>query len=180
MEIFQKICLCLFNFIIQTSWSNLNSMFVINKKKNNSKTVHIFYNLQNEPTFHSEEMLVNLVIGRECFVGLSIFLVYDFTPQVTSHVPTWCRYPEFGYWLNQTGRPMIYACSWPVYQTYSGMQVCSAHAQNVQCTQCAELQRALICRTMCRDSIPVCLLSLWCADFSHIGTYAKNLSWYIR
>lgn len=31
-------------------------------------------------------------------------------------------YPEFGYWLNQTGRPMIYACSWPVYQTYSGMR----------------------------------------------------------
>jgi alpha-N-acetylgalactosaminidase len=31
-------------------------------------------------------------------------------------------YPEFGYWLNQTGRPMIYACSWPVYQTYSGMK----------------------------------------------------------
>lgn len=30
-------------------------------------------------------------------------------------------YPEFGFWLNQTGRPMIYACSWPVYQTYSGM-----------------------------------------------------------
>jgi alpha-N-acetylgalactosaminidase len=30
-------------------------------------------------------------------------------------------YPEFGYWLNKTGRPMIYACSWPVYQTYSGM-----------------------------------------------------------
>jgi alpha-N-acetylgalactosaminidase len=32
-------------------------------------------------------------------------------------------YPEFGYWLNKTGRPMIYACSWPVYQTYSGMTV---------------------------------------------------------
>ena len=32
-------------------------------------------------------------------------------------------YPEFGYYLNQTGRPMIYACSWPVYQTYSGMTV---------------------------------------------------------
>jgi len=30
-------------------------------------------------------------------------------------------YQEFGYWLNQTGRPMIYSCSWPVYQTYSGM-----------------------------------------------------------
>lgn len=31
-------------------------------------------------------------------------------------------YPEFGYWLNKTDRPMIYACSWPVYQTYSGMK----------------------------------------------------------
>jgi len=30
-------------------------------------------------------------------------------------------YPEFGFHLNRTGRPMIYACSWPVYQTYSGM-----------------------------------------------------------
>ena len=32
-------------------------------------------------------------------------------------------YPEFGYYLNATGRPMVYACSWPVYQTYSGMTV---------------------------------------------------------
>ena len=32
-------------------------------------------------------------------------------------------YPEFGFHLNRTGRPMIYACSWPVYQTYSGMTV---------------------------------------------------------
>ncbi|QQP38702.1 AlphaNacetylgalactosaminidaselike, partial [Caligus rogercresseyi] len=31
-------------------------------------------------------------------------------------------YPEFGYYLNRTGRPMIYSCSWPVYQTYSGMK----------------------------------------------------------
>lgn len=31
-------------------------------------------------------------------------------------------YPEFGYWLQQTKRPMIYACSWPVYQIYSGMK----------------------------------------------------------
>ena len=28
------------------------------------------------PTFHSEERLVNLVRGRECFAGLSILLVY--------------------------------------------------------------------------------------------------------
>lgn len=32
-------------------------------------------------------------------------------------------YPEFGYYLNQTGRPMIYSCSWPVYQIYAGIQV---------------------------------------------------------
>jgi hypothetical protein len=32
-------------------------------------------------------------------------------------------YPDFGYYLNATGRPMLYSCSWPVYQTYSGMTV---------------------------------------------------------
>lgn len=31
-------------------------------------------------------------------------------------------YPEFGRNLNYTGRPMIYSCSWPVYQIYSGIQ----------------------------------------------------------
>jgi alpha-N-acetylgalactosaminidase len=31
-------------------------------------------------------------------------------------------YPEFGYYLNQTGRAMMYSCSWPVYQIYAGMQ----------------------------------------------------------
>ncbi|XP_075168178.1 alpha-N-acetylgalactosaminidase isoform X2 [Haematobia irritans] len=29
-------------------------------------------------------------------------------------------YPEFGRLLNRTGRPMIYSCSWPVYQEYEG------------------------------------------------------------
>lgn len=32
-------------------------------------------------------------------------------------------YPEFGYHLNQTGKAMIYSCSWPVYQIYAGMKV---------------------------------------------------------
>uniref|UniRef100_T1JHV1 Alpha-galactosidase n=1 Tax=Strigamia maritima TaxID=126957 RepID=T1JHV1_STRMM len=30
-------------------------------------------------------------------------------------------YPEMGRLLNRTGRPMIYSCSWPFYQIYSGM-----------------------------------------------------------
>ncbi|CAG9762547.1 unnamed protein product [Ceutorhynchus assimilis] len=30
-------------------------------------------------------------------------------------------YPEFGYYLNRTGRQMLYSCSWPVYQIYAGM-----------------------------------------------------------
>ncbi|XP_033219390.1 alpha-N-acetylgalactosaminidase-like isoform X2 [Belonocnema kinseyi] len=30
-------------------------------------------------------------------------------------------YPEFGKYLNKTGRPMVYSCSWPVYQTYNNM-----------------------------------------------------------
>lgn len=32
-------------------------------------------------------------------------------------------YPEFGRFLNKTGRPMVYSCSWPVYQEYEGLMV---------------------------------------------------------
>lgn len=32
-------------------------------------------------------------------------------------------YPEFGRHLNNTGRQMIYSCSWPVYQIYAGINV---------------------------------------------------------
>lgn len=30
-------------------------------------------------------------------------------------------YPEMGFYMNKTGRSMIYSCSWPFYQIYSGM-----------------------------------------------------------
>lgn len=32
-------------------------------------------------------------------------------------------YPEFGYYLNRTGRPIVYSCSWPFYQLVSSMKV---------------------------------------------------------
>ena len=47
----------------------------VNKFTTDQAIKHCF-SLQNHPTFHSEEMLVNLARGRECFVGLSILLVY--------------------------------------------------------------------------------------------------------
>lgn len=31
-------------------------------------------------------------------------------------------YSEFGKYLNNTGKPMVYSCSWPVYQIYAGIQ----------------------------------------------------------
>ncbi|EDV99462.1 alpha-N-acetylgalactosaminidase [Drosophila grimshawi] len=31
-------------------------------------------------------------------------------------------YSEFGRHLNSTGKPMVYSCSWPVYQIYAGIQ----------------------------------------------------------
>ena len=49
------------------------------KAKTNPLTVQIFFNLQNYPLFHSEELMVNLVRGRECFVGLSILLSRVYT-----------------------------------------------------------------------------------------------------
>ncbi|XKL64048.1 hypothetical protein PGB90_004134 [Kerria lacca] len=32
-------------------------------------------------------------------------------------------YPEFGKYLNNTGRPIVYSCSWPAYQEYAGMKI---------------------------------------------------------
>lgn len=32
-------------------------------------------------------------------------------------------YPEFGRYLNATGRPMVYSCSWPAYQENAGMKI---------------------------------------------------------
>lgn len=39
-------------------------------------------------------------------------------------------YPDFGRHLNNTGRPMIYSCSWPVYQIYAGISVSMNHFPN--------------------------------------------------
>ena len=46
-------------------------IFLKTKNKNKPLTVKNILNLQNHPIFHSEERLVNVVRGIECFVGLS-------------------------------------------------------------------------------------------------------------
>ena len=61
-------------FKIQTSWTNLNSRIYLKLKIIN--WLYTFFNLQNHPTLHPEERLVNLERGRGCFVCLSILLVY--------------------------------------------------------------------------------------------------------
>ena len=43
-------------------------------------TAQIFFYLQITNTFRSQERLVNIARGRECFVGLSnILFIYDLT-----------------------------------------------------------------------------------------------------
>jgi len=34
-------------------------------------------------------------------------------------------FPQFGKYLNETGRPIIYSCCWPFYQEGKGMHVSS-------------------------------------------------------
>lgn len=36
-------------------------------------------------------------------------------------------YILFGEFMNKTGRPMLYSCSWPVYQEYNGIMVGVQH-----------------------------------------------------
>ena len=69
--------------VIQTSWTKLNPII------NYSLTVKT---LHNHPIFHSEERLVNLVRGRECFVGLSTYCTtYIISLLWLSYCwPAWC------------------------------------------------------------------------------------------
>ena len=79
---FCRFLLCLFDFIIKNVM-----IFKKLRTKTNILTVQIFYNLQNIPIFHSEERLVKLARGRDCFVGLSILLVYGSKPLERDRTP---------------------------------------------------------------------------------------------
>ena len=63
-------------FVIRYNTNFMNKL-KLNAFLNHKQKYYIdctnFSNLQNHPTFHSEEKLVNLVRGRECFVGLSSY-----------------------------------------------------------------------------------------------------------
>ena len=54
--------LSLFTLLYNTNFTNklkFNDFFKL-KTKNNTLTIQTFYNPENQPTFHSEERLVNL------------------------------------------------------------------------------------------------------------------------
>ena len=36
-------------------------------------------------------------------------------------------YPDFGRFLNATGRPIVYSCSWPAYQQTSNYKLIAEH-----------------------------------------------------
>ena len=87
-------------FVLHYNTNLMNKLklndFLKTKNKNNSLTVQIFVHLQNHPTFHSEERLVNFVRGRECFVGLFLLLVYDWAHHCPQSSRTYMRRLESG------------------------------------------------------------------------------------
>ena len=75
MEIFLYICHCLIYFVIQTSLK-FND-FLKTKLKNNLLTIEIFIQSTKSSHFSLKEKVGQLIVrARECFDGLSIFLVY--------------------------------------------------------------------------------------------------------
>ena len=72
---FLYICLCFTLQYILMKKLKFN-YFLIIKTKNNALTLNTFCNLQNYPTFHIEDRLVNIFRRRECIVGPSILLVF--------------------------------------------------------------------------------------------------------
>ena len=66
----------------------------------------IYCTVQNHPTFHLEERLVNLSRGRECFASLSILLVYAMGALLYKFLTVWlsnCSVQDF--------------CDWSVYES---------------------------------------------------------------
>ena len=56
--------------------------------------IQIIYNLQNQPTFHSDERLVNSVSGRECVIGLSTYNIIVYASKADNilySTPCWSR-----------------------------------------------------------------------------------------
>lgn len=49
-----------------------------------------------------------------------VFLFENLTMSVIFLIP---GYPAFGRLLNATGRPILYGCSWPMFQEVAGIQV---------------------------------------------------------
>ena len=87
------------------------------KFKDSLQTVKFFYNLQNRHTFHSEDRLVNLERGRECFVCLSMLLVYVYSKKIKRGEGGWA----VRYWfhvLYSTVDTGSYPCPVSVQYTY--------------------------------------------------------------
>ena len=66
----------------------------------------IYCTVQNHPTFHLEERLVNLSRGRDCFASLSILLVYTMGALLYKFLIVWlsnCSVQDF--------------CDWSVYES---------------------------------------------------------------
>ena len=94
---------------MQTLWTNLKIQCF--KKEYNDCTNFLVYKIPS-PTFHSEERLVNLIKGREYFVGLSVLIVYGSWPSDPIYlsmlgdcdcggavVMEWPSLPEHAGWL---------------------------------------------------------------------------------
>ena len=96
-------------FFKQTSWTNVNSMiFKKLKTKQKPLTVQLFFNLQNHPTFHSEERLVHLERGREGCIGLSILLVYAWDLPIFLHDRQAAQLGSLAHW--PTGWQRLIQC----------------------------------------------------------------------
>ena len=36
-------------------------------------------------------------------------------------------YPEMSRYLNHTGRPIVFSCEWPMYESFKGGKVCGTY-----------------------------------------------------
>lgn len=72
------------------------------------------------------ELMVNGKRATPAWAKCSTFTLQLHLTVLITFPPKPTDYIKFGEYMNRTGRPILYSCSWPAYQEYDGIIVSEA------------------------------------------------------
>ncbi len=97
----------------------------------------------------------------------------DFLKMQLKVFPTYtAAYPIMSQWLNRTGRPILFSCSWPAYQEASGKKV---HTLSVLCRHQFWRQQKRLVQVLCISNFGLMLRRHWCDFISYLDQMSREL-----